>query len=80
MDQRLKNICCKTLGGSKVHLAFHFLEIDQTSTRNSWGLCVVKSKLSPCIGYAVEGIKFFSFLNNGNNNYLTTRTVPITEY
>ena len=61
-------------------LAFNFLEIDQLSTSNSWGLFVVKNKLSSCIGYAVEAIKFFSFLNNGNNHYLTTRTVPITEY
>ena len=70
-SRRLKNICSKTLGGSKVDIAFHSSDIDEMSSRNSWGHCVVKSKLSPCIGYAVGAIKIF-FLNNGNNHYLKT--------
>ena len=62
----LKNIDWKTLGGSKVDSAFHFLETDQMSTRNSSGLCVVKSKVFPRIGYVLEAMKDF-FFNNGNN-------------
>ena len=31
------------------------------STRNSSGLCVIKSKLTPRIGYVVGAVKFFFF-------------------
>ena len=37
------------------------------STRNSWGLRVIKSKLIPRIGYVVGAVKLFFFFNNGNN-------------
>ena len=51
------------------------------STRNSSGLCVIKSKLTPRIGYVVGAVKFFFFFfNNGNNQYSITTTAPITEY
>ena len=51
------------------------------STRNSSGLCVIKSKLTPPIGYVVGAVKFvFFFFNNGNNQYSITTTAPITEY
>ena len=39
---------------------------------------MVKSKLSPGIGYVVETIKVF--LNNSNNHYSIIQTAPITEY
>ena len=50
------------------------------STRNSWGLCVIKSKLTPRIGYVVGAVKLFFFFNNGNNQYSIATTAPITEY
>ena len=44
---------------------------------------MVKSKLSPLIGYVLGTIKFsffFFFLNSGNNHYSVTQTAPIIEY
>ena len=39
---------------------------------------VVKSKLSPHIGYVVGATKVF--FNSGNNHYSITQTAPIIEY